>query len=110
MAWQTHKSRKKERAASPGAQRRSSRLSAAQPNVELRYIPSHKGSSSVSRPVRDAVATKDARKQPKLKYVSAAGIFKKTSKGSRERSAHRRREKTPEPDLVLDLQGMKLLT
>jgi hypothetical protein len=55
------------------------------------------------------VATKDARKQPKVKYVSAASIFKKTSKGSREKIVHRRRERTPEPDLILDLQGMKLL-
>jgi hypothetical protein len=109
MARQTNKSPKNERAASPRAQRKSSRLPAAQPNVELRYIPNHKGSSSVSRPVRDAVATKDARKQPKVKYVSAASIFKKTSKGSREKIVHRRRERTPEPDLILDLQGMKLL-
>ena len=109
MARQTNKSHKNERAASPRAQRKSSRLPAAQPNVELRYIPNHKGSSSVSRPVRDAVATKDARKQPKVKYVSAAGIFKKASKGSREKRFHRRREQTPETDLILDLQGMKLL-
>jgi hypothetical protein len=56
------------------------------------------------------VTTKDARKQPKAKYVSAAGIFKKASKGSRERRSHRHREKTPELDLIIDLQGMKLLT
>jgi hypothetical protein len=104
MARQTIKSRRNEHATSPVAQRQSSAVE----HVGLNYVPNHKGISSAQKRVRDTTTIKDTRKPPKAKYVSAASIFKKTSKvGSREKRVYKHRERTPEPDLILDLQGMK---
>ena len=103
MARQTSKSRRQEREREVEQPRRSSRRTSGPKEVATRYVQEL---SSVQRP---ACGGKDAQtlKASKAKQtVSAAGIFKKKPKAStRDKKLHRRREPTPDPDLMSDVRG-----
>ncbi|CZR60412.1 uncharacterized protein PAC_10308 [Phialocephala subalpina] len=94
----------------PAQQRRSSRLSDAVPAPKtVRYVPKQVDSSSIQRPVREDPDTKDTQRAPKARQsISIAGVFKKSQKPKISRVSkkqHKRREVTPELDLVGDLQN-----
>ncbi|KAF8865001.1 hypothetical protein BDZ45DRAFT_470698 [Acephala macrosclerotiorum] len=93
----------------PAQQRRSLRLSDAAPAPKtVRYVPNQVNSSSIQRPAREASISKEKQKAPKVrKFVSIAGVFKKPQKAKTSglnKKPHKRREVTPDLDLVGDLQ------
>lgn len=95
----------------PIPQRRSTRLSDAAPAPKtVRYVPNQLNNSFIQRPVHEPPVTKDTQKAPKpRKTVSVAGVFKKPQKPKTSRvnkKQRKRREVTPELDLVGDLQGI----
>lgn len=89
---------------------------APQSNKFARNSPSRDGSLNepiktnalvAQRPVRQPrfVEQIDKHREPK-ETVSVAGIFKKSNSNARERIHSRRKEKTYEPQLLTDLQGI----
>jgi hypothetical protein len=107
MARQTNKSRRNEREVNQ-PQRKTSTLISGTQEVPIRCVP--KDNSSIQQPVREAPKVKDAQNLKGVRAkqtVSAAGIFKKKPKANpRNKKYHRRREPTPEPDLIADFRGM----
>lgn len=95
----------------PAPQRRSSRLSDGAAPKSYRYVSNKQApSSSIQRPAREPPVAKGASKDHKTKQkVSITGVFKKAQKiktGRVSKKVQKRREVTPELDLIGDLQGV----
>lgn len=69
--------------------------------IDVKAVP------ATQRPIKEArsVEQSDRLRKPR-ETVSAAGVFKSTKSNAREKKYRRRREPTPEPDLLLDLKGI----
>jgi hypothetical protein len=106
----TRKSENKVTTVESKPQRRSPRLSdTAAPN-SYRYVK-ETSSSSVQRAARETPVMNALKPAKTKQKVSIAGVFKKPqkSKNSRAGKKQRRRENTPELDLVGELQGVSCL-